>query len=56
MRGASQFFARAMGREVGLLTSNMAGWDKPYQASVFATMEVAEKMNRKNSLLEKLFA
>ena len=55
IRGASQFFARAMGREVGLLTSNMAGWDKPYQASVFATMEVAEKMNRKNSLLEKLF-
>ncbi|MDE6474610.1 MAG: hypothetical protein K2L70_05880 [Clostridia bacterium] len=55
IRGASQFFARALGREVGILTGNMPGWDKPYQASAFATMEVAEKMNRKNSLLEKLF-
>lgn len=55
IRGASQFFARALGREVGILTGNTAGWDKPYQASAFATMEVADKMNRKNSLLEKLF-
>ncbi|MDE6472534.1 MAG: hypothetical protein K2L52_05855 [Clostridia bacterium] len=55
IRGASQFFARALGREVSILTGNMAGWDKPYQTSAFATMEVAEKMNRKNSLLEKIF-
>ncbi|MDE6275254.1 MAG: hypothetical protein K2M75_01805 [Clostridia bacterium] len=55
IRGAGQFFARALGREVGILTGSTAGWDKPYQASAFATMEVAEKMNRKNSLLEKLF-
>lgn len=55
IRGASQFFARALGREISLLTGNTAGWDKPYQTSAFATMEVAEKMNRKNSLLEKIF-
>ena len=55
IRGASQFFARALGREVGTLAGNMAGWDKPYLASAFATMEVAEKTNRKNSLIEKIF-
>lgn len=55
IRGASQFFARALGREVGTLTGSTAGWDKPYQASTFATMEVAEKTNRKNSFIEKIF-
>ena len=55
IRGAGQFFSRALGREVGMLLGNTAGWDKPYQTSAFATMEVAEKMNRKNSLLQKLF-
>lgn len=55
IRGASQFFARALGREVGTLVGNVAGWDKPYQASAFAAMEVAEKTNRKNSFLQKIF-
>ncbi|MCX4362885.1 MAG: hypothetical protein OSJ74_05850 [Clostridia bacterium] len=55
IRGATQFFARALGREIAVLTGNTAGWDKPYHSSAFAAIEIAEKMNRKNSLLEKLF-
>ncbi len=55
IRGASKYFERALAREVNILGGSTAGWDKPYYASMFATLEVAEKMNRKNSLLEKLF-
>ena len=54
-RGASNFFARALGRDVSMLTANTAGWDKPYYASTFATLDIADKMNKKNSLLERLF-
>ena len=55
IRGAANFFARALSREVTLLTAGTAGWDKPYYASMFATLEIAEKMSQKNSLLERLF-
>ncbi|MDE7079748.1 MAG: hypothetical protein K2O95_06505 [Clostridia bacterium] len=55
IRGAANFFARALSREVKLLTAGTAGWDKPYYASTFATLEIADKMSQKNSLLERLF-
>ena len=55
IRGASNFFSRALSREVELLSAGTAGWDKPYYASMFATLEIAEKMSQKNSLLERLF-
>lgn len=55
IRGASNFFARALSREVNLLSAGTADWDKPYYASMFATLEIADKMSQKNSLLERLF-
>ncbi len=55
IRGAANFFARALSREITLLSAGTAGWDKPYYASMFATLEIAEEMSRKNSLLERLF-
>ncbi|MDE6189085.1 MAG: hypothetical protein K2G37_02195 [Clostridia bacterium] len=54
-RGAANFFARALGRDVSLITADTAGWDKPYFASMFATLEIADKMSQKNSILERLF-
>ena len=55
IRGAANFFARALAREVQLLSAGTAGWDRPYYASMFATLEIADKMSQKNSLLERLF-
>lgn len=55
IRGASNFFSRALSREVNLLSAGTAGWDKPHYASMFATLEIADKMSQKNSLLERLF-
>lgn len=55
IRGAIKFFERALAKNLTILTPKEAGWDKPYFSSVFATMEVADKLNRKNSLLEKIF-
>lgn len=55
IRGAVKYFERLLAKEVKILKGNTAGWDKPYFASAFATLEVADKMNRKNSLLQKIF-
>lgn len=55
IRGAVKYFERLLAKEVKLLKGNTAGWDKPYYASAFATLEVADKMNSKNSLLQKIF-
>lgn len=55
IRGATKYFERLLAKEVKLLKGNTAGWDKPYFVSAFATLEVADKMNSKNSLLQKIF-
>ncbi len=55
MRGGPQFFARSIEQELDVLVGNTAGWDKPYYSSLFAAMEIAAKMKKKSTLLEKLF-
>ena len=55
IRGAVKYFERLLAKEVVMLKGNTAGWDKPYFASAFATLEVADKLNTKNSLLQKIF-
>ncbi len=55
IRGAVKYFERLLAKEVKMLKGNTAGWDKPYFASTFATLEVADKLNTKNSLLQKIF-
>ena len=55
IRGAVKYFERLLAKEVVMLKGNTAGWDKPYFASAFATLEVVDKLNTKNSLLQKIF-
>ena len=55
LRGGPQFFARSIEQELDVLVGNTAGWDKPYYSSLFAAMEIAAKMKKKSTLLEKLF-
>ncbi len=55
IKGALNYFSRTLSRDVELLSAGSAGWDKPYYSSLFATLEIADKMSRKNSILERLF-
>lgn len=55
IRGGTQFLSKSLSQEFEILAGNTAGWDKPYYASLFSSLEIAAKMKKKSTLLEKLF-